>query len=186
MKKLFVLFILTTLTSFGQEVKKFTYPNGQPKAEATFDKNGVYIKTTQWDEYGNLLYTQNFQTMYKDYPKKDFSKIKWASITDGVGIYKFNKKDTNVVVKDSSFITFNYHCYTINGQMYDNTFDRGCPIQTKLNDMIKGFVLAVKQMKPGETALIKIEPNMGYGDKPAGNVPANSTLVYLVSLISAD
>ena len=41
-------------------------------------------------------------------------------------------------------------------------------------------------MKPGETALIKIEPSMAFGDKAAGNVPANSTLIYLVELISSE
>ncbi|MBS1634472.1 MAG: FKBP-type peptidyl-prolyl cis-trans isomerase [Bacteroidetes bacterium] len=186
MKKLLSALFFITISIYGQEVKKFSYPNGQIKSEVAYDKDHVITKYSQWDQYGNLLSIEDFSKLYKEYPKKDFSKINWKSVTDGVFIYQFNKKDTNVVVNDSSFVVLNYQCYFANGQMLDNSFARGCPMQTQLNYMMKGFIIGIKQMKPGETALIKIDPKMAYGDSPSGNVPANSTLIYLVELLSVN
>ncbi len=178
--------ILTSLTSLGQEVKKYYYDSGQLRSEVTTDKSGLLTKYSSWDIYGNLLTTEVFKTQYQNYPKRDFSKVTWSPIIAGVSISKFNSKDTLVDVHDSSFVTLNYQCYFENGQMLDNSFAKGCPLMTRLHYMVRGFIEGVKKMKPGETALIKIEPSMAFGEKVAGNVPANSTLIYLVELISSE
>lgn len=181
-----IAFVLTSLSTLGQEVKKYYHPNGQLKYEVTTDKTGLLTKHSLWDMYGNLLTSEQFSAKYKNYPKRDFSKTNWTAVTSGVSISKFNTKDTSVVVTDTSYVTLNYQCYFSNGQMLDNTFDTNCPMVNRLDWMIKGFREGVKQMKPGETALIKIEPSMAYGDKVSGNVPANSTLIYLIKLISVE
>ena len=186
MKQLYIIFTLTSLMTFGQEVEKYNYPNGQLKSEITYNKDQVLTKYCNWDQFGNLLTLEDYSILYKEYPKRDFSKVNWTAINDGTFISKFNRKDTNVVVKDSSFVVLNYQCYFSNGQMLDNTFSKNCPLQTRLDYMVKGFVIGVMQMKPGETALIKIDPKYAFGDKAAGNVPAKSTLIYLVELISVD
>ncbi|HAC24032.1 MAG TPA: hypothetical protein DCE81_03860 [Cytophagales bacterium] len=181
-----VLFALVTLSSSGQDTKKYYYDNGQLKSEVTIDKSGLLTRYSSWDIYGNLLTTEVFKTQYKDYPKRDFTKVQWTPVINGVSISKFNTVDTSIVVLDSSFVTLNYQCYFENGQMLDNSFAKGCPLMTRLDYMVRGFIEGVKKMKPGETALIRIEPSMAFGDKVAGNVPANSTLIYLVNLISSE
>lgn len=187
MRYCILLFIfLTSFTAFGQKVEKYYYDSGQLKSEVTLDKSGLMIKYSSWDIYGNLLITDVFKTQYENYPKRNFSKISWSPITSGVSIYKFNSNDTAKAVHDSSSVTLNYQCYFENGQMLDNSFAKGCPLKIRLDYMMQGFIEGVKKMKPGETALIRIEPSMGYGDKVSGNVPANSTLIYLVELISSE
>lgn len=181
-----VFFSIVTIFSFGQETKKYYYDNGQLKSEVMTDNSGLLIKYSSWDIYGNLLTTETFTTQYNDYPTRDFTKVQWTSVNSGVSISKFNTKDTSVLVLDSSFVTLHYQCYFENGQMLDNSFAKGCPLTTRLDYMVKGFVEGVKKMKPGETALIKIHPSMAFGNKVAGNVPANSTLIYLVNLISSE
>jgi hypothetical protein len=182
----FTVILLTSINSFAQKVEEFKYPNGELKTEVTYDKDGVITKYKEWDNYGNLVNITDFSILYNNYPKKDFSKIKWIIISEGVQISKLNISETKAELNDSSFVTLNYICYFSNGKMLDNTFAKGCPLQTRLDHMVKGFILGVKNMMPGETAFIKIDSSMAFGDDVAGNVPAKSTLIYLVELISVN
>lgn len=174
------------MVAFSQEVKKYYYDNGQLKSEVTTDKTGLLTQYSRWDIFGNLLSTEEFSSAYKNYPKRDFSQVKWSPAINEVSISKFNSNDTSIIVNDSSFVTLNYQCYFENGQMLDNSFAKNCPLMTRLDYMVRGFIEGVKKMKPGETALIKIPSSMAFGDKVVGNVPANSTLIYLVELISVE
>jgi|GEM_PF-6243271 hypothetical protein len=141
-----------SISTFGQEVKKFYYKTGQLKSEITLDKTGLMTKYLSWDIFGNLLTAKEYATDYKLYPQKDFSKIKWTSLVNGVSISKFNDVDTNLIVSDTTLVTLNYQCYFSNGQMLDNSFERNCPLTVRLDKMVRGFTEGVKQMQPGETA----------------------------------
>lgn len=186
MKYILIITILTSISTFGQEVKKYYYNSGQLKSEITFDKTGLMTKYSSWDIFGNLLTTKEYASDYKNYPLRDFSKTPWTALVSGVSISKFNKVDGNHMVADTSLVTLNYQCYFGNGQMLDNSFARNCPLVVRLDKMVKGFTEGVKRMKPGETALIRIEPSMAFGEKVSGNVPANSMLIYLVEFISME
>ena len=48
---------------------------------------------------------------------------------------------------------------------------------------LKSFSDAFLEMKVGEKAYIFIPPDYGYGNKPAGNVPPNTALVYYVEIL---
>jgi len=187
MKTLILSFLtFVSIATFAQNVKKYYYDSGQLLSEVTTDKDGLMIKYSSWDIYGNLLTSDVYADQYKHYPKRDFSKIQWSAVTNGVSIFKYNSIDTNIVIQDSNTVVLNYQCYFINGKMLDNSFARNCPLVMRLNDLVRGFTEGIKKMNPGETALIMIEPSMAYGDTISGNIPANSTLIYLVELISIE
>ena len=50
--------------------------------------------------------------------------------------------------------------------------------------MVEGLDSAVIGMCAGEKRIIKITPDVGYGEKRRGIIPANSDLIYDVELIS--
>jgi len=133
--------------------------------------------------YGNILISEDYSMKYRQYPVKDFSKVKWSKVTLGVDISKFNMVDSTTLINDSSIVVFHYQCYLANGEMIDNSFVNDNPSRMPLNQLIKGFGEGIKRMQPNETAFIKIQPHMAYGDKTEGNVPANSTLIYFVELL---
>ena len=52
-----------------------------------------------------------------------------------------------------------------------------------LSGVVPGFAEALKLMPKGAKYRFWIPPQLGYGDKASGPIPANSTLVFDVELI---
>ncbi|GAA3308129.1 FKBP-type peptidyl-prolyl cis-trans isomerase [Nonomuraea dietziae] len=51
--------------------------------------------------------------------------------------------------------------------------------------VIKGWDQALEGAKVGSRLLLVIPPNLGYGDKDSGTIPASSTLVFVVDVLGA-
>lgn len=71
------------------------------------------------------------------------------------------------------------------GNKFDSSVDRDQYFSFMLGEgrVIKGWDQGVVGMKVGETRELTIAPDMGYGDRGAGNViPAGATLVFEVEL----
>lgn len=70
------------------------------------------------------------------------------------------------------------------GMLLDSTvFDEGAfAFRVDGGAVIEGFNRGVKGMKEGGKRRITIPPQLGYGDRPMGSIPPNSTLIFEVSL----
>ncbi len=82
-------------------------------------------------------------------------------------------------------VDVNYRGTFLNGVVFDESYTRQTPIpvivgRTKL---IQGFTEGLKDIKAGEKRKITIPPNMGYGDVPAGPIPAHSTLIFEIEAV---
>lgn len=105
--------------------------------------------------------------------------LKLATIVPGTG----------AAANDSHYVTVDYTGYLLNGTKFDSSLNAGrTPFQFTLGigSVIKGWDEGVKGMKPGETRVLNIPPALGYGSTGQGSIPANSTLVFIVSLKSFD
>jgi hypothetical protein len=74
-----------------------------------------------------------------------------------------------------------------NGQIFDDSSSHGgTPFSFTVGagQVIPGFDAAVAGMKAGETRIVVIPSAEGYGSTPAGSIPANSTLVFVLTLES--
>ncbi len=74
-----------------------------------------------------------------------------------------------------------------NGTMFDNSLSHGgSPFSFTLGtgQVIPGFDAGIVGMQAGESRLIQIPPSQGYGNVANGSIPANSTLVFIVTLKS--
>ena len=49
--------------------------------------------------------------------------------------------------------------------------------------VVPGFSRGVVGMKVGETRVVTVPPNLGYGEREMGAIPANSTLVFTITLL---
>ncbi len=69
-----------------------------------------------------------------------------------------------------------------NGQVFDSSYERGETIEFPLIRVIEGWREGIQFIGEGGKVHLKIPPKLGYGDRPAGSVPPNSTLYFVVEL----
>lgn len=81
-------------------------------------------------------------------------------------------------------VTTHYRGTLIDGTQFDSSYDRGQPATFPLNGVISGWTEALQLMSPGAKWRLYIPPELAYGDRAQGPIPANSTLIFDVELIS--
>lgn len=83
-------------------------------------------------------------------------------------------------------VTVHYVGTLQNGQQFDNSYTRGESFSFTLgeNRVIEGWETGVLGMKVGGERILVIPPEMAYGSKNVGPIPANSTLVFAISLLA--
>ena len=73
-----------------------------------------------------------------------------------------------------------------NGQKFDSSRDRGAPFEFTVGaqQVIPGLDFGLIGMKVGEMRKLVIPPVLAYGDRQAGSIPPNSTLIFEVELLA--
>jgi FKBP-type peptidyl-prolyl cis-trans isomerase FklB len=64
--------------------------------------------------------------------------------------------------------------------------ERGQPASFAVNRVIPGWTEALQLMSVGSKWRLFIPPELAYGDRAAGSIPPNSTLIFEVELLSID
>jgi hypothetical protein len=83
---------------------------------------------------------------------------------------------------DVAFIT--YTGRLADGTVFDsNEGGQPLPMPVAEGAAIPGFTEGLRMMKKGAKYQLRIPPNLGYGDKAQGPIPANSTLDFDVTLV---
>lgn len=83
----------------------------------------------------------------------------------------------------ASSVTVDYHGTLPDGTIFDSTLG-GEPATFALGQVIPGWKDALLKMHEGETAVIGIPPDQGYGERgtPDGRIPGGATLFFKVTL----
>ncbi len=73
----------------------------------------------------------------------------------------------------------------LDGTKFDSSVDRGEPIEFPLGmgNVIQGWDEGIAMMSKGEKGILYIPAKLGYGDRPAGPIPAFSNLIFEVELV---
>lgn len=69
--------------------------------------------------------------------------------------------------------------------VFDNSYDRGSATGFSLNGVIPGWKDGLSGQNVGSRVLLTIPPEQGYGEQENGNIPANSTLAFVVEIVDA-
>jgi FKBP-type peptidyl-prolyl cis-trans isomerase FkpA len=95
------------------------------------------------------------------------------------------KEGTGAQAKKGDAVFVNYYGCLKDGTNFDGSFERGEPFIFPLGagQVIPGWDAGLAQMKEGTTAILFVPAAMGYGERQAGKIPANSDLVFYVELI---
>ena len=85
---------------------------------------------------------------------------------------------------DGDTVTFDYEGKLTTGETFDSSFARGTPLTGGVGDFVPGFTEALKLMRPGDEWIVWIPPQLGYGERATGTIPANSVLRFRMALRS--
>jgi FKBP-type peptidyl-prolyl cis-trans isomerase len=85
----------------------------------------------------------------------------------------------------NSTITANYTgALATNGTIFQSSLDSGQPFTTPLTQVIQGWTAGIPGMKAGGVRRLLIPAQYAYGPSAQAGIPANSDLVFDISLIS--
>jgi FKBP-type peptidyl-prolyl cis-trans isomerase FklB len=81
-------------------------------------------------------------------------------------------------------VTTNYEGKTIDGKVFDSSFQRGEPASFPVNGVIKGWTEALQLMHVGDKFELFVPSDLAYGEQGAGaDIAPYSTLIFMVELI---
>jgi len=81
-------------------------------------------------------------------------------------------------------VTVHYKGTTIDGKVFDSSYDRGTPASFPLNRVIPGWTEGVQLMKEGAKYRFYIPSDLAYGEAGAGQaIGANEVLIFDVELL---
>ena len=117
---------------------------------------------------------------------KDQASINSAK--DPQTIIQEEKLGTGAEAKAGSTVTVQYTGTLTDGKKFDSSYDRKQPFTFKIGsgEVIKGWDQGVTGLKEGGKRKLTIPPELGYGNQANGAIPANSTLLFEIELLSVN
>jgi FKBP-type peptidyl-prolyl cis-trans isomerase len=115
------------------------------------------------------------------------TKVTGAPIKTASGLEYWDiKVGTGAVAQTGQHVRVDYTGWLTTGKKFDSSVGTGKPFEFKLgaSQVIKGWDEGVAGMKVGGKRQLRIPPGLAYGEKGyPGVIPANSTLIFDVSLV---
>ncbi|MEJ7586111.1 MAG: FKBP-type peptidyl-prolyl cis-trans isomerase [Ferruginibacter sp.] len=159
----------------------------------------VFIKKTflMNDQQANLCIQEKI--------RENMSKINEAVKSKGTAFLAENKKREGVITLPDGLqyevlkkgeqnspmprlqdtVVVHYAGTLINGEKFDNSYDRGEPLSIAVNGVITGWKEILQVMHIGDKMKVFIPSDLGYGDRGAGaNIPGGSTLIFEMELLA--
>lgn len=100
--------------------------------------------------------------------------------------YMVLKQGDGVRPKPGEKVRVHYVGTLLDGTKFDSSIDRGEPAVFGLDQVIKGWTEGVGMMPVGAKYRLWVPAALGYGDRGAGTIPPNSTLVFDVELLGVE
>lgn len=136
----------------------------------------------------NEIREQSMLEKYADNKKAGEDFLKANAKKDGVktlpcGVqYKVLVEGKGECPKDTSMVSVNYEGRLINGKVFDSSYTRNQPMETRANQLIKGWTEALKVMPVGSEWEIYIPQDLAYGAREAGEIKPFSALIFKIKL----
>lgn len=146
------------------------------KSEINTERSGLIR-----NKYYNIISSQ--RTVTTEEFKKFLQNDKSLTRTKTGLFYKIIKRGEGKMPGISDRITAHMIGRLPNGYEFSNTYLRQAPVQFYVKTTVKGIIEGLQLMKTGSRFLFYIPPELAYGDKQKGIIPANSYIVYELELL---
>ena len=100
-------------------------------------------------------------------------------------LVKTLKQGDGALVCPGATVKVNYVGALWNGTVFDSSYQKGEPIEFSLDQVVKGWGYGLAHTHVGDRVELVIPASLGYGSQAAGDIPANSTLVFVVDVLGA-
>ena len=94
--------------------------------------------------------------------------------------YQIMTPGTGATPTLSSKVTVFYKGSLTNGNIFDQTSAN--PVTFGLNQLILGWQYGIPLVKAGGRIMLYLPPSLGYGSQSMGQIPANSALIFDITL----
>ena len=119
-----------------------------------------------------------------DFP--DLNAKEWKKLESGMKVWDV-KEGKGDEAKAGAKVKVNYTGWFTDGKPFDSSllaeFKHVEPISFPLNGVIKGWTDGVPGMKPGGVRRLVIPPELAYGKRGKGDIPADTTLVFVIEYL---
>lgn len=138
---------------------------------------GVYSCSEGGDADMNLIESEKFLESNLDKPniKEIESGLQYMVVNSSAGSDKPNLDTT---------INADFHGTLMDGSVFWSSIENGEPLVVQLSQLIPGCQKAISLMTVGETWRIFIHPDLAYGEVGRPGIPANSALIFEITLHS--
>jgi FKBP-type peptidyl-prolyl cis-trans isomerase len=109
--------------------------------------------------------------------------------TDPSGIqYRVTQQGEGNKPLINDMVYVHYRLLLEDSTLIDNSYDRGEPVSFKMGagQVIPGWERGISLLNEGDKAIMIIPPDLAYGERAVGDIPANSTLIFDVEVVKID
>jgi FKBP-type peptidyl-prolyl cis-trans isomerase FkpA len=97
--------------------------------------------------------------------------------------YKIDVQGTGTKPTVCSNVTLYYQGKLVDGTTFDQT--GSSPVTFQLGQLITGWQLGLPLINAGGKIKLYLPPSLGYGSRAVGSIPANSVLIFEITLVAA-
>jgi FKBP-type peptidyl-prolyl cis-trans isomerase FklB len=162
----------------------------------TTGKGGLMTVDSAQQVAQDMMRTIKAKSMEKEFgPNKEAGEKYLAANAKKEGVktfedgvqYKVIKEGTGALPKDTSLVKVHYEGKTIDGKVFDSSYERGKPAEFRANQVIKGWTEALVHMPAGSIWEVYIPQELAYGERQQGaDIKPFSALIFKIELIEVD
>lgn len=149
------------------------------KKEAKTDEEMTHAATHETEAHEQQVDVPNDGTM------PDLSGITWMDGPEGMK-YHVLTDGNGAQPQTGQKVEMHYSVWFEDGKLLDSSRQRNSTYTFTLGnrEVIRGWDIGVALMHQGDRWLLKLPPNLAYGERGRPGVPPNSTLIFDVEVVS--
>lgn len=113
----------------------------------------------------------------------EYAKKAGVKKLEGGVLYRVIKEGKGEMPKDTSLVRVHYEGKTVDGKVFDSSYERKEPVQLRANQVIPGLTTALTHMPVGSTWEVVIPYDKAYGDRETPQIKPFSTLIFKIELV---